>query len=204
MLLTASCVAPRRTNEQKSTQAVNPYVGSRSSYHSERCAVYRSSVYASIGLESSSVNWLWVSIVIAYPHPVQGGERMSKRVRPLSEVKKTMLPEPKSRADLEAENARLQARVEEAEAWEGERDSYIKEFDKTCKERDGYKARDKLRGEALGLWFALKSHLETCQLCLVVPTICWEGMRLEYEAVSRSRAAIDISPEEAREREARP
>jgi len=116
----------------------------------------------------------------------------------------TEFPEPTYKEAAEgwqrcqAENARLQARVEEAEAWEGERDSYIKEFDKTCKERDGYKALAERRGEALGLWFALKSHLETCQLCLVVPTICWEGMRLEYEAVSRSRAAIATPDEEAR------
>ncbi|KKL83723.1 hypothetical protein LCGC14_1971820, partial [marine sediment metagenome] len=51
--------------------------------------------------------------------------------------------------DAEDRVSRLQTRVEEAEAWEGERESYIEEFDKTCKERDGYKARDKLRGEAL-------------------------------------------------------
>jgi hypothetical protein len=76
---------------------------------------------------------------------------MSKKS--FSEVKRTMLPEPKSRAAIEAENARLQAALTEAkrdfEAAQTGRENVHAYCEVIERERDGYKARDKLRGEAL-------------------------------------------------------
>ena len=117
----------------------------------------------------------------------------------------TEFPEPTYKEAAEgwqrcqAENARLQARVEEAEAWEGERDSYIKEFDKTCKERDGYKALAERRGEALE---PLARCAEDCPPKSPDHTILYDGafVSMVLGDARRARAAIDISPEEARER----
>jgi hypothetical protein len=76
----------------------------------------------------------------------------------------------------EAENARLQAQAEESKRWLGTMCVLANRW-KT--ERDGYKARDKLRGEALKL-----------------------AVMCTHPGISKAaRTAIDISPEEAREKE---
>ena len=71
---------------------------------------------------------------------------MSERVIPFSEVKRTMLTGSKSRADLESENARLQARVEEEK---GITDTAIRAMERAESDREGYKALAEQRGEAL-------------------------------------------------------
>ena len=104
-------------------------------------------------------------------------------------------------ADLEAENARLQERVKEAEQISDGLHAAVlmgSEHTKALeRERDGYKARDKLRGEALG-WAI--HELENAANTRLDELRNWMH-RLDFEELERARAAIAISPEQAREKE---
>ena len=117
--------------------------------------------------------------------------------------------------NLEAENARLQERVEEAQqgraalriqfdAMTAQADRAIEMVKQVMAERDGYKARDKLRGEALELEEECMNHISPCPDCFMGGTgPCDKFIRLEHDVVLARRAAIDTTPEEAREKERR-
>ena len=107
-------------------------------------------------------------------------------------------------ADLRAENARLQERLDTQEPWLAALGRMlvqhrIVQFPDVVlawrDERDGYKARDKLRGEAL----------EAGLRAAPQPQATRRGVTETGQRISAwkelARAAIDISPEEAREKE---
>lgn len=125
--------------------------------------------------------------------------------------------------DLEAENTRLQARVEETEAereWKGERHVRAMQIiftlrdlrDQMQRERDGHKAQSEQRGEALEAsgweWPAGEWHQPRC-----TRRGSWEWLQKKYgydhgrdndtecsKACALARAAINISPEEEKEK----
>lgn len=103
-------------------------------------------------------------------------------------------------AALEAENARLQERVKELEDEQERRsEDHSKWLGGVYRQRDGYKARDKLRGKALegvGSRIGDKWHRIGCEAFEKPYGEC------DY-ACFQARAAIDALPDEAREKEGR-
>ena len=105
-----------------------------------------------------------------------------------------------------AENARLQAALDEQKRIT---DSIInvdvaglrKEWKKAESERDGYAAQSKLRGEALKP-FAVAADEMDAELGAEAPDSTMT-MEWPYDVMARARAAIAITPEQAREKEAR-
>ena len=108
-------------------------------------------------------------------------------------------------ADLCTENARLQAKVEESETVQGLSDEAIghasvalseraREVELLKRERDGYKAQSQVRGEALA---------ENAEAYHATHPAAGEFKTCMDAMCKSNRAAIAITPEQAREKERR-
>ena len=114
------------------------------------------------------------------------------------------------REHLEAENARLQSKVEEIRV---DKDFWYRKYQQALdmgedEVRDRYKARDKLRGEALKPFASyhqarLQAAPRAAAKDSTVPVLSYGKVYLGDKHFREAHAAIAMTPEEAKEKEKR-